>query len=153
MEIEPLPNVVTAFSISPREVAESLEHGAPSLERRLAAIARLQEHGWSVGLRIDPLIYFEGWREAYQRFFEQLPGKLRLADLHSVSLGSFRLPRGFHRRLLRLHPQEPFLAAPLQDQGGLVSYRQDVADELFATCRDLLLQQIPEELYFPCLSG
>ncbi|MEQ1561027.1 MAG: spore photoproduct lyase family protein, partial [Methyloglobulus sp.] len=54
---EPLPRCVVAFSLSPAEIASKVEDRAPPLERRLAAIEQLQQQGWQIGLRFDPLIY------------------------------------------------------------------------------------------------
>ena len=53
---EPLANVVVAFSFTPQEISEQLEHGVPSIESRLKAIHELSKLGWQVGVRIDPVI-------------------------------------------------------------------------------------------------
>ena len=149
---EPVPNVVVAYSLNPAPVANALEHGAPTLDRRLSALARLQERGWRIGLRFDPLIHYEGFLDGYRRLFSTVFERLSLEGMHSVSLGAFRLPRPFHRRMTRLYPDEPLFAQPFEERDGMVSYRRDRSIELFEGCRELLLEHIPETLYFPCLS-
>ncbi|HBL27051.1 MAG TPA: DNA photolyase, partial [Acidobacteria bacterium] len=62
LEMEALPNVIVAFSFTPEEVQRSLEHLTPPVDRRLRAMAKLQERGWKLGLRFDPVIYCEGYR-------------------------------------------------------------------------------------------
>ena len=66
---EPLPNCVVAFSMTPPALADQFEVGAPPVARRLEAIAALQERGWPIGLRFDPLIYDRAYEERYRDLF------------------------------------------------------------------------------------
>lgn len=153
---EPDDRVVVAYSLSPEAVAREVEHGTPSVERRIDAMSRLQAAGWRVGLRFDPLLYRRGFQTSYEELFRQVFARLDGPAIHSASLGVFRLPRDFHRRLVRLYPEEPLLAMPFEQgdgsQAGLVSYRRDLERELFEGVRALLLEHIEERQYFPCLS-
>ncbi|HKV10431.1 MAG TPA: DNA photolyase, partial [Thermoanaerobaculia bacterium] len=51
LEMDAVPNVVVAWSLTPEEVQTSYEHQTPSIDRRLRAMERLQERGWKLGLR------------------------------------------------------------------------------------------------------
>ena len=148
---EPIPNCVIAYSFTPAEIASALEHKTPLVEKRLQALQRLQAHGWRTGLRFDPLIYQDGVKEQYARLFEQVFRHVDTALLHSVSLGSFRLPKSYFQTLARLYPEEVLFASPLADTGdGMVTYRDAIRDDLLSFCRDTLLSYIPEEKFFPC---
>ncbi len=147
---EPIPNVVVAFSFTPEEVSEALEHKVPSVARRIAAMAGLAERGWRLGLRFDPLIYSADFRAQYQRLFEQVFARINSEALHSVSLGPFRLPTGFFRQLERLYGDEPLVAGPMSQQAGMVSYRSDLEAELVGFCTEELLGRVPKEVFFPC---
>lgn len=146
----PLANVVIAFSFTPREIHAALEHRVPSLERRLAAMVRLQQAGWLLGLRFDPLIYQQDYRDAYLRLFDSVFGQLDIETLHSVSLGSFRLPRTYFRNIVRLYPDEPLFAGPLTEASGMISYMTGLEDELMDFCTRALLEFIPRTLLYPC---
>lgn len=146
----PLPNCVVAFSFTPDETARALEHKAPSVSKRLNAMARLQAHGWRLGLRFDPLIYQDGFREQYRRLYHDVFRVVDAARLHSVSLGAFRLPRGFFRTMQRLYPDEALFAGPMQDGNGMVSYRPELERELREFCTEELLRYIPESVFYPC---
>ncbi|MEM7587373.1 MAG: spore photoproduct lyase family protein [Acidobacteriota bacterium] len=148
--VDPLPNVVVAFSFTPEEVSEALEHKVPTVERRIAAMARLTEQGWPIGLRFDPLIYSADFQQRYQRLFNQVFGAIDAHDLHSVSLGPFRLPTSFFRRLERQYGDEPLVAGPLSDHGGMVSYRPELESELVGFCTEALLSRVPSGVFFPC---
>jgi len=57
-------NVVVAYSLSPTNVADAVEEGAPSFAKRLEALQKLQNEGWRIGLRFDPII----WHKDYVLF-------------------------------------------------------------------------------------
>ena len=147
---EPPERCVTAFSFTPQPLSAALEDGVPSVERRLRAMAKLAERGRLLGLRFDPLLWCENWRELYRGLFEQVFTTLDAASIHSVSLGPFRLPTGFFRRLERLHPEAPLLAGPFETSAGMVSYRRDLERELVGFCSEEILRHIDAEQFFPC---
>jgi spore photoproduct lyase len=149
-EREPLQNCVVAFSLSPAVLAEALEHRAPPLEKRLDALEKLQQAGWPVGLRFDPIIYSDDYRQLYEEFFEQVFARIDPERLHSVSLGAFRMPQGFYRNMVKLYPQEKLFAGPLTEAQPMVAYEAELEQTMLAFCREKLLQLMPEEKLFIC---
>ncbi len=147
---EAFPNCVVAFSFTPQEVSDSLEHKVPSVERRLAAMQRLAERGWRLGLRFDPLIYSESFRQKYRQLFDRVFEAVDVSSLHSVSLGPFRLPSSFFKRLERMYSDEALVAGPFEDHGGMVSYRRELEAEMVGYCTDELLNRVPSGRFFPC---
>lgn len=147
---EPLPRCIVAFSLSPDQIAEKIEDKAPSVERRLDALVKLQEQGWQIGLRFDPLIYQSGYQQQYLQLFEQVFSRIDLNRLHSVSLGVFRLPENFFKKLHKLYPEEKLFAGPLVSQQGMVSYKQELEQEMMHYCTEQLLNYIPADKFFPC---
>ncbi len=147
---EPLPRCIVAFSLSPDEIAKKVEDKAPSVARRLDALCKLQEQGWQIGLRFDPLIYQSGYQEQYRQLFEQVFSRINLNQLHSVSLGVFRLPENFFKKVHKLYPEEKLFASPLVSQQGMISYKQELEQEMMQYCSELLLGYIPEAKFFPC---
>ena len=146
----PLSNVVVAFSFTPAATSEALEHGVPSIDRRLDAMERLQDAGWPLGLRFDPLVYHEGYEEEYRRLFARVFSRLRASSIHSVSLGPFRLPRAMYKTIHRLYPEEVVLSVGLEERNGLVSYREDHARKLGEFARSELLRYVSGELLYQC---
>lgn len=150
----PIPNCVTAFSFTPPAVSRLMEHHVPSVEKRIAAMARLAEAGWPVGLRFDPLIFHEGWRATYSALFRSIFDQVPTSAIHSVSLGPFRLPRHFFTRMVRLYPREPLFAGALAERGtkgGMISYAPEVEAEMVDFCTRELLQYLDHNQLFPCL--
>ena len=147
---EPLPNCVVAFSFTPHEISESVEHQVPPVARRIQAMQRLAERGWRLGLRFDPLIYTEDFRHLYRGLFQQVFAAIDAATLHSVSLGPFRLPRAFFQRLERLYGDDRLIAGPFEDRGGMVSYRRELEEDMVGFVTEQLLERVSRETFFPC---
>jgi spore photoproduct lyase len=147
---EPLPRCIVAFSLSPDQIAKKVEDKAPTLQRRLDALCKLQEQGWQIGLRFDPLIYQSGYQQQYRDFFEQVFSIINLTLLHSVSLGVFRLPESFFKKVHKLYPEEKLFAGPLVKQQQTISYPQELEQEMMNYCTDQILTYIPRNKFFPC---
>ena len=141
---------VVAFSLSPDEIAHKVEAKAPNLNKRLAAMVKLQQQGWQLGLRFDPLIYHVDYKTLYQQLFAQVFAQIDLQQLHSVSLGTFRLPEKYFKKIHKLYPEEKLFANPLSCQQGMVSYKTALEEQMMADCSSMLLNYIPEDKFFPC---
>ena len=147
---QPLTNCVVAFSLTPPPIAADLEHGAPKVEHRIAVMERLAAHGWRLGLRIDPLIYHPDYQAHYDDLFTKIFSVLPQQALHSVSFGSFRLPKAFFGRMQRLYPDEPLFAGPLAQHGKMVGYQAELERAMLEFCRQRLQRYMPAEKLFPC---
>ena len=150
LQFEPLDNVVTAFSFTPKELSIQLEHGVPSVESRIKAINKITDAGWQVGLRIDPLIDCHDFEQRYQSLFRDIFSSIPVEKIHSVSLGTFRMPVNFFKKIEKLYPEEKLFTGPLEKRGGSISYQLEIEQKRKETCKNLLLQHIPEEKLFLC---
>jgi len=144
----PLSNVVVAFSFTPEAVSRRLEHRVPALDKRIAALAELADRGWPVGLRFDPVIYEPGYRAQYDDLFARVFAAVDPAAVHSVTLGAFRMPREFHRRIAGLYPDEPLFAMPVAEHQGVLGYPPGVESAMLDYCRRRLREYVPaDKLY------
>lgn len=146
----PVNNCIIAWSFTPEPISAALEHGVPSLDKRLAVIARLQQQGWRIGLRFDPLIYDPEFKPLYHALFEKIFSQLDGSTLHSVSLGGFRLPKPFYATMQRLYPDEALFAGAMHEQDGMLAYPAALAAELIDYCSTELQRYIPDSIFFPC---
>jgi len=148
----PIPNVVVAYSLSPETIAETHEHKAPPAHKRIQALQDLQQAGWLVGLRFDPILYANNYQSLYAKLFQQVFGALNVDTIHSVSLGPFRLPKPFYKRMIRLYPDSQLLAQPMRTETPMVSYPYDVEQDILGYCEEELLKYLRKDQYFPCVS-
>jgi len=150
MESEPFERCIVAFSFTPDEIASALEHKAPSIHKRLDALCKLQALGWPIGLRFDPIIYEDHYQQHYQNLFKAVFAKITPNTLHSVSLGVFRLPDKYFKKIHKLYPEEKLFASPLESKAGMMSYKTELEEQMMAFCTTELMRYIPEEKFFPC---
>lgn len=148
---EPLLRCVVAFSLSPEQIAEKIEHKAPSLQRRLDAIDKLQKQGWAIGLRFDPIIFQSGYQSQYRQLFDQVFSCIDPDRLHSVSFGPFRLPEPYFKKMQKLYPAERLFAGPMKASQGMVGYDRTLEEDMMYFCSGLLSNYISEKYFFPCL--
>lgn len=147
---QPLDNVIVACSFTPDEINKALEHKVPGILKRLDSMAALQASGWKIGLRFDPIIYHQNYRSQYQELFRETFARLDRKNIHSVSLGPFRLPRSYFKKVSRLYPEEPLFAGPLVNCNGMVSYPGEVEQEIIEFCTNELLRYVPGDILYPC---
>ena len=147
---QPVERVVTAFSFSDQFSHSRLEHGVPSIAKRIAAMQRLIDAGWKVGLRFDPVVYHRDYQAEFSALLEQVFGAIDAQAMHSVSLGSFRLTRDHFRSASRLYPEEPLFAQDMVLENGIVSYPLQREREMIGFCEAELMQHIPRQAYHPC---
>jgi spore photoproduct lyase len=144
------PRCVVAFSLLPEAMATKVEARAPTVAKRIEAAARLQQQGWAIGLRFDPMIYQQDYLQQYRQLFEQVFAVIDPYALHSVSLGVFRLPEQYFKTIHKLYPEAALFAGPLQINKGMASYRLDIEETMMTECAKMLLEYIPESCFFPC---
>ena len=148
---KPWKRAIVAASFTPDAVSRSLEHGVPGLKQRLETLRKLQHDGWTVGLRLDPLIYTDDYEMQYSELVSLLMNQLDASKIHSVSFGPFRMPQGFFENMVKLYPEEKLFAGPLTQQDGMVSYSSDIEQAMRSTCKSLLLEYLDEDQLFPCV--
>lgn len=150
LDIEPINNCVIAYSLLPDRLAKALDHKAPDISSRLASARKLQDQGWNIGLRFDPLIYDTDLEKTYQTFFTDVANKLDVEKIHSVSIGSFRLPADYFNKLSSYYPEDKLFTSPFKHSGKSVSYKNDVKKRLLSYCYQEICSYYPLEKIFPC---
>lgn len=145
---EALENVVVAFSLNPDPVAKSLEFKAPKLSARMRAIEKLVAAGWKIGLRFDPLIYFEDCEKVYREFIDETLQRIPISAIHSITLGVFRSPKAIFNNMKGLYPEEPLFMGNLKLSKGLVRYSEEVEANLCQGVANRILEHVPDSILF-----
>ena len=153
LAMEPTPNCIVAFSMTPDAVAKTLEHGAASVSSRIKSMKKLADAGWKIGLRFDPLIYHEEYQSAYRELFNDVFEQVPSEAVHSVSFGPLRFPPAMFEKIRKLYPQERLFAGPLTKDRQMVSYPKAIEDEMASFCRQELERFVPETKFFACTPG
>ena len=146
---EPVPNIVVAFTMTPATIAAEVEHSAPSFAKRLERIESLPRQGWKIGLRLDPLIPWPGFRSLYPDMIEEIFSRVDGELIHSVTLGPMRFPKSMYSRIVSLYPFDPLFALDeMVPREGQLTYPEETENELVSLVEETLLQHLPKELIF-----
>jgi len=150
LDATPLANCVIAYSFTPENVSAALEYKVPALVKRIDAVRKLQERGWPVALRFEPLIYHQGFEESYERLFSKLFSEVDPNKLHSVSLGLFRMPNDYYNNIVKLYPDEKLFAGEFRKGERLIGYDEAIETAMVNTCQAQLLHYVPRDIYYRC---
>jgi spore photoproduct lyase len=86
-------HTIIAWSINNEKVSKKFEIGAPSFQRRLYAAYKVQQAGYPIRIRLDPIVPFDGWQPAYfdtiRRIFDKVAPE-------RITLGTLRFEKGFY---------------------------------------------------------
>ena len=124
-DFQPLSNVTLAWTISPDAVISRFEKGAPTLAARLSSIQEALIRGWQVRICVDPIIKFNGWHDAYIEAAQVIKDTIEIDRLSGVSIGAFRVPIDFYKRMRKLSPDSEILSYPLVECDGGVRYQDE----------------------------
>ncbi|HFD11569.1 MAG TPA: DNA photolyase [Crenotrichaceae bacterium] len=152
LQQQPFNNCVVAYSFTPEPINQAIEYKVPPNQARIKSMNKVQQHGWSIGLRFDPLIYCDNYRALYCQLFHEVFSSIDVDGVHSVSLGPFRLPDRYMRKLKKLYPQEKLLASTFEVKQGMASYPQQLEDEMMDFVTSELSKHIPQQKLFPCVN-
>ena len=145
-----IANCIVAFSFSPEKVSRTLEHGVPTLEKRIRAMQKLQNNGWKIGLRLDPIVFSPSLQTDYEKLLQKIFSSIDAAQIHSVSYGMFRLPKPFFRKMIKLYPHEKLFSMPLTEQKSQVSFTREIEQKSHTIVHSELLKYVDESVIFPC---
>jgi len=99
-------------------VSRKFEIGAPPFECRLRAAVKVQKAGYPVRIRLDPIVPFEGWREAYSETIKQIFSKIRP---ERVTLGTLRFEEGFYNMRNTIFTSGPDLSNFIEEMEPMFS--------------------------------
>jgi len=147
---KPISNCVIAMSFSEVKAAQKWEHKVPSLNKRLDALQKLQQQGWPVALRFEPIIWQPEVVASYAALFAQVFDKLDSEKIHSVSTGLFRMPVDYYKNIVKLYPDEALYARQTITTDGMIALQKDQETELLESIEAALFQFVPREQYYRC---
>tara|TARA_Y100000591_G_C21831113_1_gene699665 strand:+ start:743 stop:1888 length:1146 start_codon:yes stop_codon:yes gene_type:complete len=81
---------VVSWSLNAHSIVEKQEHKTARLAERLAALKKVTDAGYLVGLHFDPMLYFEGWESEYESLIRDTIKATNINQIAWISLGSLR---------------------------------------------------------------
>ena len=99
-------------------------------------------------MRFDPLVWHQDYISDYQTTVDQVFGALDADLIDSVTLGGFRLPKGFYKTIHKLYPDHWLFSAGLDDKSGMITYREQIETEVLNTVGEMCEKFIKSDRLF-----
>ena len=122
--------MVVSFSLNTDTVFNNLEHRAARPADRIMAARRVQDAGYEVRIRIDPIIYYSTWKQDYRDLVEQIADSLRPSV---VTLGEYRPSQGLLNHIRHRFPESRLVVVneSLVRDNGKLRYPDERRAEMF----------------------
>ena len=146
---ESFVNCVIAMSFTAHETSKQYEHKVPPIYKRIEALQKLQQAGWSIAIRFEPIIWHPKLIDNYRIIFDKVFGSLNVHEIHTVSMGEFRMPVGYYKNIVKLYPDVDLYARSTKSVDGIVTLMNE-EDRSLERLEQLLLNYINSEQYYRC---
>jgi len=122
---------IVSFSVNTAKVWRYLEHRTPSPAARLKAAREVQDAGYEVRLRIDPVIRYSTWKPDYE---ELVANVFSLVHPSRITLGEYRPAEGLSSHIRARFPESPLIKVngSLVVEAGKLRYPRQSRLEMFA---------------------
>ena len=139
---DPPENLIPSWTFSPQKVADLIEHKTPSFNERLGAAKKCQDVGYTVGIRLDPIIRIPGWEEEYKKTVGELLQTLDSKQIDYISLGTPKHNKVLLETIKKRFPASPTILGELfPSTDGKYKYlkfhRVDIYKKMISWIRDL----------------
>jgi spore photoproduct lyase len=154
LPLGPNPQVIFAWSLNTPRVIRREEHGATSLEARLAAAGKCAEAGFHLAFHFDPLIWYPEWEEEYREVVQRLFAAVPADRITWISLGALRYMPPLKNIIRQRFPasriaDEEFITA----LDGKKRYYKTQRAEMFARLRQWIQALAPEVFVYLCMES
>ena len=145
-------NVVCSWSLNPQSIIANEEHGAASLERRLAAARSLADQKRPVAFHLHPMVHYKGWKSDYSTVIERLLELFLPQEIAFLSLGSMTFIKPVLRQIRRRGGETKVLQMPMSpDPHGKLTYPIETKVALYRHAYQMLAPWQNQVFMYLCM--
>ena len=123
---------IVSWTFSPQKVMQLFEFHTSSAMERIRAAKKCQEAGYSVALRLDPLIFYPCWESDYRELIELIAQHLDPSFISDCHLGVFRYTPGLGKVIRQRFPRSELrLQESVLCQDGKYRYLKHLRLEMY----------------------
>ena len=152
-KLTPLPNFITSFSLSPKDMARRVDVKTPALDGRLHAMKGLLDRGFRIAAHFDPIIFEDAFREKYEELLSTMESLGLTKELQYLSLGVVRFTKEVYREAEKNYPDSLIHSGPMvKSFDGKVRYHRPMRMWMMNTVKELALKyNVPAEGIYLCM--
>lgn len=123
--------VIVSWSVNSDYIAELFEHRVPSVNKRIAAAKQVQDAGYEVRFRIDPVFKYRGSESGYQELVDKIFDNLTPS---MITLGEYRPSRNLIAHISKRFPNSKLieLDGKLKMEAGKKRYDHTTRVQLYS---------------------
>ncbi len=145
-------HVIFSWSINPPEIVNKEEHGTSRFEERIAAAAKVAAAGFVVGFHLDPVIYFENWKDCYERAIDYVLKNVPNEKIQWISIGGLRYLPQLKPITVRRHPDTSiYFEESVPGSDGKMRYPRFLRTEMFQFINDQIKSKAPQIYTYLCM--
>jgi len=135
LDVEHDGQTIVSFSLNTDKVWQYLEHRTPSPTDRLKAARKVQDAGYEVRLRIDPVVRYSTWEKDYRRLTEMIFDHV---EPSRITIGEYRPAEGLSSHIKARFPESSLLKVngSLISEAGKLRYPREYRIEMFRAIVD-----------------
>ena len=145
---ENISNVIYAFTLSPKEVAERYERFAAPVSARIKAAAKALENGANVRLCFDPVIKIPDYEKAYKNLIDEAAGSIDFKLLTDISVGTFRISSDYLSNMRKAYPDSEIAWYPYVVKDNVAQYDPETDKRMQDYVLGLLEKHVGREKIF-----
>jgi spore photoproduct lyase len=145
-------NIVCSWSLNPQIIIDHEEHYTASLERRLNAARVVADIGIKVSFHFHPIIYYQGWKEAYSTLAETILSRFRPEEILFISFGSVTFIKPVIKKIReRGLPTKILKMEFTTDPHGKLTYTDAIKVEKFSTMYETFKSWHDKVFFYLCM--
>jgi len=135
IDLEHEGRTIVSFSVNTEKVHQYLEHRTPGPLERLEAAKKVQDAGYEVRLRIDPVFEYSTWEADYRALVAQI---FSLVLPTRITIGEYRPATGLIHHIEQRFPDTRLLKinGSLVAEAGKLRYPREIRQKMFKTIID-----------------
>lgn len=133
---------IISFSVNTKKVFQELEHRTASPESRLTAAEKVQQAGYEVRLRIDPVILYSTWKKDYSELVDKI---FQFVRPTRITIGEYRPSNGLAHHIGLRFPDSSLLHInkSLVREGGKLRYPENQRVKMFRLIAEQIRRKDP----------
>ena len=152
LQIPAAENIVVGWSVNPQNIIDSAEALTQPLEARLAAAAKIAEHGYKTAFHFDPVILHKGWRENYLSVIDKIKNAVPPQSIAWISVGTLRFSRELKKCIESRFKNNTILDEEfLLDFDGKMRYPKAIREQIYKTLAPALKKAFPHTYIYLCM--
>jgi spore photoproduct lyase len=155
INLEPLKNIYVSFTLAGNKEGKTYDLRTPSVKARLAAIKKLVDKGFIIGIHFDPIVHSENMEQSYETLLQDLAQILPVKQLGYISIGVVRFTKEVFKEVESNYPGSPILTQNfIKSFDGKVRYSHPMRMWMLNKVKEICIKnKYPSDKIYMCMEN